>query len=214
MTSAMGTLNAKVCDIRPFSTLYTVYVGGAGENSAQHDVVHDDPREDPVEQRGKRRFDRAGSQRGPDQRKQDAPDHRCQEMDADAECEGAVPESADSRAEAKHSRVFTDAVGAGQVQQLHPHDELVNPAGHGADQATDQSCAQAARKIPRSASKSRSRSRRAPQVERGSIRVTSRPRCGRLASVSAPPWACAMSRAMQRPSPVPPVSRLREDSTR
>lgn len=40
------------------------------------------------------------------------------------------------------------------------------------------------------------------------------PRCGRLDSRMSPPWATMMVRATARPRPAPPVSRLRDASTR
>jgi SAM-dependent methyltransferase len=48
----------------------------------------------------------------------------------------------------------------------------------------------------------------------GKIRTASSPPSARLRRIRLPPWASATLRAMVKPSPVPPVSRLREPSTR
>jgi len=52
------------------------------------------------------------------------------------------------------------------------------------------------------------------QRRRGRRSSAVSPPSGRLRSVRFPPCACATSRAIDRPRPVPPVSRLREDSSR
>ena len=50
--------------------------------------------------------------------------------------------------------------------------------------------------------------------QRGSVIDARRPPVARLARRSSPPWACTIERAIARPSPTPPVSRLRDSSRR
>ena len=49
---------------------------------------------------------------------------------------------------------------------------------------------------------------------RGSCTVAASPPAGRFARVISPPWARTIDRAIASPSPTPPVSRLREPSSR
>ena len=48
----------------------------------------------------------------------------------------------------------------------------------------------------------------------GSTILARKPPRGRLSKVTVPPWACAIACAIARPRPTPPVSRLRDCSSR
>jgi hypothetical protein len=54
----------------------------------------------------------------------------------------------------------------------------------------------------------------APLPHRGSMIDARKPPVGRLRSVNSPPCACTVESAIAKPKPVPPVSRLRDASTR